>query len=410
LKESIKRLHICLLTSSRVFEIGYGGDSRFSGALGNFLASQGHDVTLIAAAGFVGVKSKQLSRNYTGGGVGKTELSTKKVKVLNPPYALYALSRLFISFQWILKILFTNRKHPINVIHAQDTGYSGLAAIISGKILGIPVIISSLGIRHKIIETYISGTLKDLLLRIEYNLDIFTTKKAGKVIVVNPAIKEYFESRTSRKIDFMPIPIKVKEFGFSEASRETIRQELGIDRKAIVIGFVGRLEPVKNLGTLLIAFANVAGSEPSIKMVFVGTGQLESKLRESAKARGVEDKVIFCGVRYDIARVLACFDIFVLPSYTEGMSTALLEAMASGRAVICSNIPSNCEVVNDSGAALIFDPHSTIELEKCIRLLCNDELLRCRMGIRARNIAEKYDENMVFPEILRLYEELIREY
>ena len=79
----------------------------------------------------------------------------------------------------------------------------------------------------------------------------------------------------------------------------------------------------------------------------MGAGTLESQFRAFLKKRGVENKVIFCGVRYDIEKILSSLDIFVLPSYSEGMSTALLEAMASGRAVICSEIPANKALVTD---------------------------------------------------------------
>lgn len=390
-----------------MFEISYGGEGRFSTSLGNYLAFHGNDVTLIAAAGFVGIKYRRLSRNSFESEA-ESKPPTKKIKVINPPYVIYALSRLFISFQWILKILLLNRNHPINIIHAQDTGYSGLAAIISAKILRVPVIISSHSIRHRVIETYVHGRLRNLLLKHEFNLDMFTTKRADKVIAVNPSIKEYFEHQISREVDFIPIPIKVKKFEFSEINRKKVRQELGIDNEVTLIGFVGRLEPVKNLKTLIMAFANVAKSEPSIKIVFVGTGHLEGQLREIANTKGISDRVIFCGVRYDISEVLASLDIFVLPSYIEGLSTALLEAMASRRAIICSDIPSNREIITHNETALTFNPNSIPELEDCIRLLCNDNSLRCRLGNNAKAIADRYDENFVFPHILRCYEQLVR--
>ena len=133
------------------------------------------------------------------------------------------------------------------------------SAVLSGKILGIPVIVSSHGIRHKSLESIIEGRFKKVLLKIEYYIDIFTIKNANRIIAVNPSIKNYFEQIIPKKvIDVIPSPIKLKNFEFSEVNRDLIRKELQIkDNKTKVIGFVGRLSPEKNLLTLLISFADL---------------------------------------------------------------------------------------------------------------------------------------------------------
>jgi glycosyltransferase involved in cell wall biosynthesis len=396
-----KGLHICLLTSARVFEIAYSGEGRFTMSLGNWLTRQHLDVTLMGS-GFASVKAKRLSKST----VEEDTRKQKKIKTIYPPYSIYALSRLVMSLLWICKILLLNIKSPITLIHAQDTGYAGLSAILSGKILGIPVILSSHGTRHKSLESIIQGRFRKVLLKIEYSLDIFTIKNANRIIVANSSIKNYFEQIIPKKIiDFIPIPIKLKNFEFSEVNRDLIRNELQIeDSKTKVIGFVGRFSAEKNLLTLLISFANVAQDDPLIKLVLVGTGSLESQLREYVSKRNIEDKVIFCGVRYDIGRILSSFDIFVLPSYTEGLSTALLEAMASGRAIICSDIPANHELVAHNQEALLVNPYNSEELKQAIQLLSNNDSLRLKLGYNAKNRASQYDEDIVFPKILQYYQ------
>jgi glycosyltransferase involved in cell wall biosynthesis len=402
-----KRLHICLLTSARVFEIAYGGEGRFTMSLGNWLTRQHLDVTLMGSE-FASVKAKRLSKFAVEK---EDKRKQKKIRILYPPWAIYAFSRLVMSLLWVLKILSINMRYPITLIHAQDTGYAGLSAVLSGKILGIPVIISSHGTRHKSLESIIQGRFRKVLLKIEYSLDIFTIKNANRIIVVNSSIKNYFEQIIPKKIiDVIPIPIKLMNFEFSDLNRDLIRRELQIeDNKTKVIGFIGRLSAEKNLLTLLISFANIAQDDPLIKLVLVGTGSLESQLREYVSKRNIEDKVIFCGVRYDIGRILSSFDIFVLPSYTEGLSTALLEAMASGRAIICSDIPANRELVTHNQEALLVNPYNPEELERAIQLLSNDHLLRLKLGYNAKIRAIQYDEDIVFPKILQYYQTLFRE-
>ena len=185
-------MHICLLTSGRVFELAYGGETRYTLSLGNWLAMRDHNVTLIGT-GFASIKAKSLSKFDV-----EENKKSKKIRVLYPPMSVYLLSRLVLSLICICKILLINRKSPITLIHVQETGYCGLSAIVSGKLLRIPVIISSHGIRHKALEPNIQSRLRKILLKVEYSLDFFTTKNADKVIAVNSSIKKYYEQKISK--------------------------------------------------------------------------------------------------------------------------------------------------------------------------------------------------------------------
>jgi glycosyltransferase involved in cell wall biosynthesis len=392
------------LTSGSLFELAYGGEEKFTMSLGKWLTNFNHDVTLMGS-GFASVQSRRMSKSVVA--VNQREVITeqKKITALYPPYLIYLLSRIVIALLWIVKILSVNIKSKITIIHAQDTGYSGLAAVLSGKLLKIPVVISSHGIRHKSLESIIQGRLRSFLLKFEYKLDIFTIKNASKVIAVNPSIKNYFQQISSKKIDYIPNSIKIKDFQYSELNRDVIRKQLDIDGKTKVIGFVGRFSQEKNLLTLLVSFANVVQDDVPVKLILVGArGPLESQFREYITERGIDDKVILCGVRNDIDKMLSGFDIFVLPSYTEGMSTALLEAMACGRAIICSDIPANQELVSNNNEALLVNPYDTEGFERAIKLLCNDESLRLKLGNNAKVRASQYDEDIIFPKLLQYYE------
>jgi glycosyltransferase involved in cell wall biosynthesis len=331
----------------------------------------------------------------------------KKKEIVYPPYPIFALSRFYLSILWFFKIIFLSRRFRFSLIHAQDTGYAGLAAVISGRILGIPVIITSHGMRHEQLNAIVRGRNKKLILKFEHALDIFTIKSADSVIAVNSSIKNYYEQKTSRRINFFPVAIKLAKFQFSEVNRDSIRRELGIHQKTIIIGFIGRFSPEKNLITLLISFARAANSNRMIRLVLVGEGRSEHHLRRFVIENGVKDKVIFCGVRYDIDKILAALDIFVLPSYTEGFSFALMEAMSCGRAIICSDIPANRELVKHYQEALLVNPHDEHEFVHAIEVLSNDEPLRKRLGENAKIRVCDYDEEVVYPKILEHYEDLI---
>ena len=318
---------------------------------------------------FSSVTTRRLSKSEIDENNKKNE---KDTRYLNPPYLIYMLSRFVLDFLWVLKIISINRKTPIKLIHSQDTGYAGLAAIIARKLLGIPVIISSHGIRHKTIEPSLSGKLGKLLLKIEYAIDIFTTKRADCVITINSMAKKYYEDLTKRKIDCIPVPIKFSNFKFLENDREIVRKEFGFSEKTKVIGYVGRLSPEKNLFTLLSSLTTIP-IDYDLKLLLVGAGPSENSLRNFVINNNIEDRVIFCGLRNDVRQILCALDIFVLPSHTEGLPIAMLEAMAANRGIICSNIAAHQELVEHNKEALLVSPNNPKEFEEAILLLCKND-------------------------------------
>jgi glycosyltransferase involved in cell wall biosynthesis len=413
-----RKLHVCLLSAGRIFGHSYGGEELFTISLSDWLANEGHDVSLLGID-FAGLRSKRFynanKKKRTVNDYNKNfnhndnkKIKKPKDKKINFRYLLYSL-RLVIWILQVLSIVSISLKKPVTLIHAQDTGYTGLAAVVAGRLLRIPVIISIHGIRSRLIELEpsINAKIKDVLLKFEYNLDVFVIRRANNISVVNPSIKSYCKKITNKRVDVFPPAIKSKDFEYSEVKRNIIRKELGIDQKIKVIGYVGRLSPEKNLLNLVTSFADLANDDSSLKLVIVGEGPTTPQLKKCVSETNIDDKVIFCGPRNDIGRILSSFDIFVLPSYTEGLSTALIEAMTSGRAIICSDIPENHELLTHGKEALFVDPYDIKSIRSAIQLLCADVLLRSKLGYNAKIRASQYDENIVFPAILTYYEEII---
>jgi len=299
--------------------------------------------------------------------------------------------------------------NPIHIIHAQDSGYTGLAAIIAGKILKIPVIITLHGIRYDQIKLnpHVNKTLKRIALKIEYKLDAYTLAKADLVTIVSPTMKDYVE-RVSPKtiIDNIPVAVKMKDFEFSEEKRQSIRKELGIKNECKIIGYVGRLSYEKNVETLLYSFSEVVKQDSSLILIIVGEGPLETELRKQTGDLNIVDKVIFCGFRSDIHKILSSFDIFILPSFMEGTSNALIEAMMCGCAIICSDIPGNNQLLSNNSDALLVRPDDREGFKDGIVMLLSDKSFRVQLQNNAKQKARGYDENIIFPKYLRYYQEL----
>ena len=155
--------------------------------------------------------------------------------------------------------------------------------------------------------------------------------------------------------------------------------------------FVGRLVEVKNLPLLLDGFAAVMRSHPRAHLRIVGSGPLESSLKQQASRLQIDSNVEFTGHREDVEDLLADADFGVLPSSVEGLSNTLLECMACGLPMIASRVSGSEDLVANGSNGWLFDPGDLDGLTRCLReaaSLAPDELLR--FGKEARETVERY--------------------
>lgn len=154
-----------------------------------------------------------------------------------------------------------------------------------------------------------------------------------------------------------------------------------------VVGSVGRLEPVKNPGELVAAFARQcedADFRAGAQLVMVGDGSLGPALREDVAARGIEDRVHLLGARDDVADLLPGFDAFVLPSLNEGISNTILEALACGVPVIASRVGGNDELFDEPDHGAFYASGDVDALGACLARFRSDEVARARQSREAR--------------------------
>ena len=116
-----------------------------------------------------------------------------------------------------------------------------------------------------------------------------------------------------------------------------------------MIGTVGRLDPVKDQGTLVRAFAALCASHPEqaerLRLVIVGDGSTRAGLEQLAREEGLAGRTWFAGARDDVPELMRALDVFVLPSLAEGISNTIMEAMATGLPVVATDVGGNAELV-----------------------------------------------------------------
>ncbi|MGD9597450.1 MAG: TIGR03088 family PEP-CTERM/XrtA system glycosyltransferase [Steroidobacteraceae bacterium] len=158
--------------------------------------------------------------------------------------------------------------------------------------------------------------------------------------------------------------------------------------RPLVIGTIGRLDPIKDQAALLEAFARLAGAseagEGRLRLVIVGDGPEAGRLRERAQALGIASLVWMPGARPDAPELLRSFDIFVLPSQNEGISNTILEAMASARPVVAGAVGGNGELVEPRVNGALYDPAEPAALAAAIGPYLDDAALRAAQGAAGR--------------------------
>jgi sugar transferase (PEP-CTERM/EpsH1 system associated) len=173
---------------------------------------------------------------------------------------------------------------------------------------------------------------------------------------------------------------------------------------AVRIGTVGRMVAVKNYPLLLRAFARLPAA-PRCTLVLIGDGPDRGMLERVASVIGIRDQVEFVGHRDDVPRVLQQLDIFVLPSLSEGMSNTLLEAMATGLAVLASDVGGNSEIIQAERSGLLFRSGDVQAAADQLERLIRDAALRAALG---RAAAARVRAHFGIEAMLRRYEALYR--
>ncbi|HET6823523.1 MAG TPA: glycosyltransferase [Anaerolineales bacterium] len=193
--------------------------------------------------------------------------------------------------------------------------------------------------------------------------------------------------------------------------RRQIRAELGIPPEADVLVTVAVLRPPKGIQFLIRAMPAILASHSKAYYLIVGSGSHRDALVEEVSRAGVNERVIFAGMRKDVPRLLAASDIFVLPTLTEALPTVLAEAMAARLPIIASRVGGIPEMIAEGQNGILIEPEDQESLSRvCIRLLKHQEE-RAAMGAEGWMIVnQKFSIQRQVEQLKDLYVEQLRAY
>lgn len=264
------------------------------------------------------------------------------------------------DWRWVLRVKRLLKDEHVDLIHAHEFDANVQGTFVAA-LSGVPLVATVHGknyfwekLRRRLAYQWVSRNAT--MVAVSENLKQFIVEKVG---VDSGHVKVVYNG-----VDLLP--------HCGPADIDQCRKELDLPTGDQIVGVVGNLYPVKGHQYLIAAIPAVLAKCPNTTFIFAGRGQLEGELKEQVHQLGVAPKVRFLGLRQDIPRILAVLHAFVLPSLSEGLSLAILEAMVAGKPVIATDVGGNPELVEDSETGyLVPSQNSQALADRLISLLMN---------------------------------------
>jgi len=299
------------------------------------------------------------------------------------------------AYKQLKKIM---KSENFDAVHCHSP-MGGVLARLAAKSIGLsPVIYTAHGFHF-----YDGAPRKNWL--IYYNVEKYLSKFTDTIVTINK--EDYSRAKTFKAKSVIAVPgigVDSSKFDNVKVDRNKKREELGIPEGAIVLLTIGEMIKRKNHETALKALAKLKNH--NYIFLICGRGELESHLKDLAVNLGIEDKVRFLGFRNDIPEICIASDIFVFPSYQEGLPVSVMEAMSAGLPIVASRIRGNTDLIQDGNGGFLHEPDDYLEFAKSIDKVIEDENLRTKMSVRNKEEVKKYDKQVVKDRMRALYENL----
>lgn len=361
------------------FHKGWGGQSNRILIVCRELAHKGHDVTIAAPP-----QSELIRRAQDAG-----------IRIYDG--ALFA--RGFRPIQIIKDVLGLRayiRKEAFDIIHTHGSQDSWAAALALSGLRKRPHLVRT---KHNIfpIEDHV------------FNRWLYG-KATEKIVCISRAIVDYCASKPYLKREnFVLIHSAVNADYYGGGDGVKIRREFNLQNR-FVAGIIGRLRSEKGHPYLLKAIAKIKDQIPNFSLFVCGDGTLFRELHEQSEKLGIADRTIITGFRKDIPDILAALDLFILPSLSEGLGTAVLEAGAAGLPIIASNVGGIPDIIDDGKNGRLVPPADADALADAILYFYQNRETAHQYGTAVReHVRSNFSEQALGDKNEDLYRKLLRQ-
>ena len=300
------------------------------------------------------------------------------------------------DFGWLRKFSQLSKARKITAIHAHEFAMNVRGALL-GRYLGVPVVATVHG-RGYYAEKWIR--------RQAYRL----VSRSANLIAVSEDIRRHLISRCgikSHRVSLILNGVDIDHFKPDEEKRRVFRNLFDVSDDHMLLGCIGSYYPVKGHYYLIEAMKGLTAIDRNVKLVLAGQGPLREELHRQAAERGLKDSVVIAGYIEDIPGLLSALDIFVMPSLSEGLPLALLEAAASKRSILATNVGGIPEIVTHMESGWLVPPGNIEALTDALVTL-RDPQMRLKMASRVyakvkkswslQHTADRY-LNLLLPEL-----------
>ncbi len=361
------------------------------------------------SSGFYGAENMviELSKALSAGGcqviVGILARDRGKIRVFERTAKDHGLSvRVFpvqnvIDMGALFGIRQLIRHRQVHIVHAH--GYtSNFYALAGGMGTGVWRIATC----HPWAESRYSARA-----RFYEKLDLFWLRYFDAVVAVSREVREKILAHriSGDKVQLIANGIDITRFSGS-IDREAARETLAIPPESLVVGTIGRLSVEKGHRYLIEAVKELREAFANLQVVLVGDGPLRGELEKLARQSGVENQVRFMGKVHNIPLMLALMDVFVLPSLSEGMPMALLEAMAARVPVVATPVGDIPVVIADGVSGRLVPPENPGALAQVLAELLADRRQGARLAGHAfQQVQQRFCAEKMAAHYRRLFEQ-----
>ena len=211
--------------------------------------------------------------------------------------------------------------------------------------------------------------------------------KSWSFVGVSPAVKDYLiglkSGFTKENTVAITNAIDTEKAAALILDKTAARNQLGLDQSVKIVGALGRLVPLKGHANLIKAFAEISKDYPDTHLAIVGDGREKENLVDLIVKLNLQGKVHLLGFQPDAIRLAKAFDIWVMPSFKEGLGLALLEGMCAKLPIIASNVPAMLPLITGAGG-IVIDPHNIEDIsDALINYLNKSDQERLALGDKA---------------------------